>query len=123
MPRAQKRSRESRRGRSLLTSEPNKPFFGNRLEAAYQLSVLHERVTGNTLHITVEDMSKEDFRLSESGPCAAETDTKAVYPCRLSGRNFRLLKLLPGEMSDPIQCQLIQAPLDDPPEYEAISYA
>ncbi|KIV99187.1 uncharacterized protein PV09_09140 [Verruconis gallopava] len=37
--------------------------------------------------------------------------------------SFRLLKLLPGEGSEPIGCTLVHARLSEVPEYEAISYA
>ncbi|GAW23816.1 hypothetical protein ANO14919_133930 [Xylariales sp. No.14919] len=43
---------------------------------------------------------------------------------RLSGPelSFRLLHLLPGNSSSGIQCQLSEAPLQTPPEFEALSY-
>jgi hypothetical protein len=42
---------------------------------------------------------------------------------QLHGENsIRLLRLLPGEHSDEIHCQLMAVSLSDNPEYEALSY-
>lgn len=42
---------------------------------------------------------------------------------RLGGEDpIRLLKLLPGEQSEAIRCQLTAVSLSDNPEYEALSY-
>ncbi|KAF2111886.1 heterokaryon incompatibility protein-domain-containing protein [Lophiotrema nucula] len=38
-------------------------------------------------------------------------------------RQIRILTLLPGQWSDPIQCRLTVSSLDDRPHYETISYA
>ncbi|KAJ4990452.1 heterokaryon incompatibility protein [Stagonosporopsis vannaccii] len=45
------------------------------------------------------------------------------YRDQLSGRNIRLLSLESGTYKSPIKCHLIEASLDDLPEYEALSYA
>jgi hypothetical protein len=41
---------------------------------------------------------------------------------RSQGSQIRLLRLLPGNYSDDIHCQLFQADLETDPEYEAVSY-
>jgi hypothetical protein len=50
------------------------------------------------------------------------TGLDTIYPTRLSGNSVRLLKLFPGSKTKTIQCELVQTPIDDVPEYEAISY-
>jgi hypothetical protein len=37
-------------------------------------------------------------------------------------REIRLLEIIPGKPTDLISCRLIHVPLDNPGEYEALSY-
>ncbi|KAF2874809.1 heterokaryon incompatibility protein-domain-containing protein [Massariosphaeria phaeospora] len=49
--------------------------------------------------------------------------TDAAYPGRaLESGEIRLIRLLPGTWTDPIQCDLFQASLKARPEYRALSY-
>jgi hypothetical protein len=45
-----------------------------------------------------------------------------IYKYQLTGSNIRLLRLLPGSLVDKIKCELVDASLEDPPDFEAISY-
>lgn len=45
-----------------------------------------------------------------------------VYPRRLEGRNVRFLELLPGDEQEPLECCLIEMPVDGCPAYQALSY-
>lgn len=45
------------------------------------------------------------------------------YARRLEGRNIRLLRIELDTYKAPIRCNLMEASLDDPPPYEALSYA
>lgn len=45
-----------------------------------------------------------------------------IYTHRLTGRNIRLLELLPGAPTDTIKCRLVTVHLDQRPDYEALSY-
>ena len=44
------------------------------------------------------------------------------YTEQLQGRNIRLLRILPGDPESTIEVELIEASLDDLPQYEALSY-
>lgn len=44
------------------------------------------------------------------------------YPHSLRGRNIRLLQLLPGAVSDPLQTKLVETSIDDGLAFEALSY-
>ncbi|KAH7072421.1 heterokaryon incompatibility protein-domain-containing protein [Paraphoma chrysanthemicola] len=46
----------------------------------------------------------------------------SIYESQLHDRNIRLLDLLPGKDSDPLQCNLIHTSLDGSIPYEALSY-
>jgi hypothetical protein len=45
-----------------------------------------------------------------------------IYKSKLPERAIRLLRLLPGNQEDEIECELVEASLDELPHYEAISY-
>ena len=44
------------------------------------------------------------------------------YTEQLQGRNIRLLRILPGDPESTIEVELIEASLDNLPQYEALSY-
>lgn len=51
------------------------------------------------------------------------TDTTDIYLRFQLGRDeVRLIKLIPGQWSDPIRCQLFRASLDECTSYYALSY-
>ncbi|KAG6358473.1 hypothetical protein INS49_014357 [Diaporthe citri] len=39
-----------------------------------------------------------------------------------TGRWFRILKIHPGQFDDPLSCELVATPLDEAPQYRALSY-
>jgi len=49
------------------------------------------------------------------------TNRNLMYPKTLGDRDFRLLRLLPGKQDDELKCELIDACLNDPPAFAAIS--
>jgi hypothetical protein len=52
-----------------------------------------------------------------------EPAAASVYtPLSQSRREIRLLKLLPGQLSDPVSCELQVVSLHDNPHYEPLSY-
>jgi hypothetical protein len=55
---------------------------------------------------------------AKQGPATSST----YHTLRQSRREFRLLKLLPGHLKDPISCELQVVSLDENPTYEPLSY-
>jgi hypothetical protein len=45
-----------------------------------------------------------------------------VYKDLIRPLSFRLLEVFPGESSSPLDCSLVECPLDDEVQYEALSY-
>lgn len=48
--------------------------------------------------------------------------TKYHYESLSQENEIRVLVLQPGRAADPLQCHLMRVSLDDPPQYEALSY-
>jgi hypothetical protein len=73
-----------------------------------QKSLLQDNIqTSNELNYDViERENEEPFRYTPLDP----------------GHWFRILRLLPGNFEDPIQCELIPTKLDEAPPYEPLSY-
>jgi len=53
---------------------------------------------------------------------STSTSSFAYHDLSQSRREIRLLSILPGQLSDPIECQLQPHSLDERPVYEALSY-
>ncbi|KAF2132408.1 hypothetical protein P153DRAFT_285074, partial [Dothidotthia symphoricarpi CBS 119687] len=73
-----------------------------------------------TFDVTYRKLRKK-FESSRQRANSSET-LKFIYSSQLSGRNIRIIELLPGEPGDQLACNVAEASLDDPPSYEAISY-
>ena len=48
---------------------------------------------------------------------------RRLYKPLPPGQWFRLLRLLPGSLEDPIECELLVLKFDESPDYEPVSYA
>ena len=79
------------------------------------------------LHPDHNGQTAKKTQLSENA-CAGNYHTTlpwslfAALPLDPSNREFRVLRLLPGEFADEIRCSLAKHALSAPPEYEALSY-